>query len=61
MTPVTSAAAVVAAPPCRSEKSNGMVSTSEQLSQLGFCSAVFNEAIRLKSVAPFLMYYCKVR
>lgn len=38
-----------------------MVSTSEQLSQLVFCTAVFNEAIRLKSVAPFLMYYCKVR
>lgn len=41
--------------------SDGMVSTSEQLSKLVFCSAVFKEALRLKSVAPFLMYYCKVK
>lgn len=50
---------------CRAEAlqaapaSNGMVSTSEQLSQLVFCSAVFREVLRLRSVAPYLLFHGK--
>eukprot|EP00903_Cladosiphon_okamuranus_P016174 g14925.t1 len=47
---------------CRAEAlkaaplSNGMVSTSEQLSKLEFCSAVFKEALRLRTPAPLMMF-----
>ncbi|CAM9660900.1 unnamed protein product [Pylaiella littoralis] len=49
---------------CRAEalktapSSDGMVSTSEQLSQLEFCSAVFKEALRLRTPAPLLAFNC---
>ncbi|CAM9794888.1 unnamed protein product, partial [Hapterophycus canaliculatus] len=43
---------------CRAEAlraaPDGMVSTSEQLSQLVFCSAVFKETLRLRTPAPLL-------
>eukprot|EP00752_Nemacystus_decipiens_P014607 g13007.t1 len=48
---------------CRAEAleaaplSDGMVSTSEQLSKLEFCSAVFKEALRLRTPAPLLMFH----
>eukprot|EP00904_Undaria_pinnatifida_P007026 jgi/Undpi1/3453/HiC_scaffold_16.g06825.m1 len=48
------AEALLAAP-----ESNGMVSTPEQLSQLVFCSAVFKEVLRLRSVAPLLLFHSK--
>ena len=41
-------------------RSNGMVSTSEQLSQLEFCSAVLKEALRLRTPAPLLAFNCTV-
>ncbi|CAM9472380.1 unnamed protein product [Hapterophycus canaliculatus] len=47
---------------CRSEalraapSSDGMVSTTEQLSQLEFCSAVFKEALRLRTPAPMITF-----
>ncbi len=41
--------------------SDGMVSTSEQLSQLEFCSAVFKEVLRLRTPAPLLAFHCTVR
>ncbi|CAM9310328.1 unnamed protein product [Ascophyllum nodosum] len=47
---------------CRAEglkaapMSAGMVSTSEQLSQLVFCAAVFREVVRLRTAGPLLIH-----
>eukprot|EP00903_Cladosiphon_okamuranus_P016170 g14922.t2 len=38
-------------------RSDGVVSTTEQLSKLEFCSAVFKEALRLKTPAPLTSFY----
>lgn len=46
---------------CFVMRSDGMVSTSEQLSKLEFCSAVFKEALRLRTPAPLLMFHSMVR
>ncbi|CAM9310255.1 unnamed protein product [Ascophyllum nodosum] len=49
---------------CRTEglkvapMSAGMVSTSEQLSQLVFCAAVFREVVRLRTAGPLLIHTC---
>eukprot|EP00903_Cladosiphon_okamuranus_P016169 g14922.t1 len=42
-------------------RSDGVVSTTEQLSKLEFCSAVFKEALRLKTPAPLTSFYATVK
>lgn len=37
-----------------------MVSTSEQLSQLVFCAAVFREVVRLRSAVAVVSHICLV-